>query len=460
MDRIPKIVAAKAARKVIHRHEKAASKAREAGDQVAMSRSLSAAKRARERLMTHLGESERLDELSKKTLSSYIKKAVDDVDHAKVTSVLRQRAGENTKSKKNRDYYLDSATHYFKKGEKRKTGIAQAVGKIVNEAIKHSYNRKEDGEDHDHDFKDDNLKTVFTKHKDASHDWVNKEPKETFGSRKALERRLDRSHGLENLHKVRYDGGAAEDAIGYHHKKGHIVAVTHLDTHHLLEAEEMTNKTNLQELSKKTLGSYIKKASLASSANHKQAGSVNVKTVLTAKGAEDAEKGFKLADKYSIKGEKRQRGLNKAVSKLVKEAVLNELSKDTMASYIKKRVHSVANAAHDVGSAHASSDAKFKKGLKVVSKGQKGIRRAVNKLSEADLNEEFQKTHRVGVTLSEPDATLVQNRKAQFQKFIKLSAKDDKSAVEKAHTFYKKSGYKVHPEHTFIHSRNKMGSWH
>jgi len=60
---------------------------------------------------------------------------------------------------------------------------------------------------------------------------------------------------------------------------------------------------------------------------------------------------------------------------------------------------------------------------------------------EFELSEE---KHRVSVTVSEPDHLMVSKRKETRQKFVRLTADSNESAVEKAKAHYKKKGFKVH----------------
>ena len=55
-----------------------------------------------------------------------------------------------------------------------------------------------------------------------------------------------------------------------------------------------------------------------------------------------------------------------------------------------------------------------------------------------------QNLHRVSVTVSDPNATAVTQRKAQIQKTVKIRGNDSKHAVQRAKQFYKTKGYKVH----------------
>lgn len=52
--------------------------------------------------------------------------------------------------------------------------------------------------------------------------------------------------------------------------------------------------------------------------------------------------------------------------------------------------------------------------------------------------------HRVSVTVSEPDHPSVTQRKEKIQRFVRVTASDKDTAVQKAQKHYKKLGYKVH----------------
>lgn len=91
-------------------------------------------------------------------------------------------------------------------------------------------------------------------------------------------------------------------------------------------------EATVNELSKKTLGSYVKKAgqshaNIITKASNKQG---------TVKYGSDAEK---RNDKRFDKADRRAKGLNRAIGKLVnKEGSLDELSRKTMGSYLKKAI--------------------------------------------------------------------------------------------------------------------------
>jgi hypothetical protein len=98
----------------------------------------------------------------------------------------------------------------------------------------------------------------------------------------------------------------------------------------------------LDELSKKTLGSYVKKAAGDAVTKAYRAGDVRDK---------DSGKNY-------MKALGRQIGISTATSKLTKEEVeeLDELSKKTLGSYVRKAADSMGNAAHSLGKKSERSD--------------------------------------------------------------------------------------------------------
>lgn len=131
------------------------------------------------------------------------------------------------------------------------------------------------------------------------------------------------------------------------------------------------NEMQIDELSKSTLGSYAKKAASSATKNAYEYGTDSSKKA-TAKNPETAKK-FDTVNK-------RQKGIRKAVDRLTKEDLdleeftveeieefmqtedfdqLDELSKSTLGSYIKKRSHDVASQGA-ITRHHAEKTARFK----------------------------------------------------------------------------------------------------
>lgn len=66
--------------------------------------------------------------------------------------------------------------------------------------------------------------------------------------------------------------------------------------------------------------------------------------------------------------------------------------------------------------------------------------------------------HRVTVTISDPNHEMVSKRKEQMMKTIRLSANDERHAIERATAHYKKQGYRVHgAEHLGMVTEAAMG---
>lgn len=66
------------------------------------------------------------------------------------------------------------------------------------------------------------------------------------------------------------------------------------------------------------------------------------------------------------------------------------------------------------------------------------------KLKTEEVTEEPAMKHRVAVTVSDPNHTVVSKRKEQIQKFAKVTAASEADALKKAAAHFKKAGYKVH----------------
>ena len=122
-----------------------------------------------------------------------------------------------------------------------------------------------------------------------------------------------------------------------------------------LTKKKPVGEATVNELSKKTLGSYVKKAgqshaNLTTKASNKQA---------TVKYGSDAEK---RNDKRFDKADRRAKGLNRAIGKLVnKEGSLDELSRKTMGSYLKKAIgHSDYDEKPNLGNIKQASSMKDK----------------------------------------------------------------------------------------------------
>lgn len=66
------------------------------------------------------------------------------------------------------------------------------------------------------------------------------------------------------------------------------------------------------------------------------------------------------------------------------------------------------------------------------------------KLKTEEVTEEPAMKHRVAVTISDPNHTVVSKRKEQVQKFAKVTAGNEADAIKKASAHFEKAGFKIH----------------
>lgn len=150
--------------------------------------------------------------------------------------------------------------------------------------------------------------------------------------------------------------------------------------------EMLENYDQLDELSKKTLGNYIKGAVKDV---HKTSGSM-AKTA----GSLDKDESKKY-DKSFNKNYKRHRGISAATNRLTKEDILemienydqlDELSKKTLASYVKKASTDARDKGVSVGTAASTGNGnEAKHEWKGSNKRLKGISKATDRLTKEDV---------------------------------------------------------------------------
>jgi heat shock protein HspQ len=144
----------------------------------------------------------------------------------------------------------------------------------------------------------------------------------------------------------------------------------------------------LDELDKKTLGSYVSKSH---DQLMKHTGTVNMKY-----GRGDKDATAYALDKDALrKTANRTQGMKTALNKLTKEEVeeymqteayeqLDELSKDTLASYVKKSAADATGNAGYIGAMRNSGSNTVNKAYDKLKKRHSGIDKATNKLAKED----------------------------------------------------------------------------
>lgn len=128
-------------------------------------------------------------------------------------------------------------------------------------------------------------------------------------------------------------------------------SIAEIENNKRIDSAMFILELRLNELSKKTLGDYIKKSTDSAVDNAEDAGyqQKSVSDALKGKNPSASVKKYDTAyDSYNNKKNSRVDGIGKAVSRLTKESSeIDELSKKTLGDYIK-------NASNDVGAKSAA----------------------------------------------------------------------------------------------------------
>ena len=118
-----------------------------------------------------------------------------------------------------------------------------------------------------------------------------------------------------------------------------------LERAHMLKYKTKSEET-INELSKGTLGSYVKKA--AKSAVAKGVSSDHFSKEATKETDKDRKRTlYSLADKDALKSDNRVKGIGQATDRLAKEETLSELSKEKLQNYVKKATTNLTNNAYN-----------------------------------------------------------------------------------------------------------------
>ena len=302
-------------------------------------------------------EVEPIDELSKGTLSSYVNKAAQS---ARIHGIMQ--GDFNSKSKNARKPGTKQSWSKMKSdaqntGWKRQDGIKTAVSKLakeeveeidelskgtlgsyVNKASKDTMMKGRDALGHDRDAKE-------TEYKARIHQAVNG-GSDSDAIRSAND---SRDKSFDSGLKARSRLAGISKAVGK------------------LTKEEVEP---IDELSKGTLGSYVKKAAV-DAANSADVGGQRIGS--GASGSWDSYK----------KAIRRHKNINKAVDKLTKEEVeeIDEVSKELLGRYITKSSLKAA------GHAYKASDDKSGKHIDKTFKRLDGIKVAAKKLTKEEVEE-------------------------------------------------------------------------
>lgn len=221
----------------------------------------------------------------------------------------------------------------------------------------------------------------------------------------------------------------------------------------------------IEELSKKTLGSYVAKAKTSADDLSDRAYTAGAKsrnaeklanraskggTKLTpsgikkltmrdySKATSDANKHSRDAAKLNKKHASRLSGIEKATNRLTKEEVerIEELSKKTLGSYVNKAADDLDNTSYTAG--QQSSDRMLRRRLiKHTNKRLDGIRKATNRLTKESLDEGYkenqdrwvEKVSEVSSEIESMAANLVSAHKAACEAADRIQATYAKGGV-------------------------------
>lgn len=363
-------------------------------------------------------EVEELDELSKGTLNKYVRAAADGptgVVHSKdmasrfsnpyVKDFMNNRAEKRIKDINTAMKKLNKLTkeevEQLDEAASHEDVIAYADKRLKGwkKTVKHvpTPKRMEDGEPHSsytytHP-KSRHTVQMHQLHDDKGRTQITLGRTDKTGDLKAHKGGEGIPHSRYPITKSHPNGRA----------KAHIDAALQHHAHYMDGRRSVKEEVEeLDELSKDTLGNYIKKAATGMNGM-----AVHAHMSGSASSAEQREKHFDKAFK-------RGKGISKAADKLTKEEVeeLDEISKKTLGSYIKKATNDVVNKAvlysHDA--AKVSSKApptrtdsdydKLRAGERRMAKRSKGIDLAVKKLTKEEA-EQVDEAAAVSESLSE-----------------------------------------------------------
>ena len=248
-------------------------------------------------------EVEELDELSRGTLGRYVRRAVAQKDDLKQDALHASRLGHDMK---NLDNNIQGSEKMFKRaGELINKSINRHIG--VNRAIDRL--AKEEVESIDEGLMHDRYLRSHGKKARGTGAWA-------FTTKQ---------YGSPKENEMHFTSG--QKSLSDAHKE----AAAKLGTKHLYVMEEVEE---LDELSKGTMGNYIKKAK----GDVRYAGKQYVRSRI-----DDDQREMSYADRLAMK---RYKGINMAVDKLTKEEVeeLDELSFKKLVDYTAKSADSVSGA--------------------------------------------------------------------------------------------------------------------
>ena len=354
-------------------------------------------------------ELEQVDELSKNTLQNYVGKALVSIHNKGFKSGQQiekepQSAFKTATSSIKRQINVRKAVDKLAKEDVQIDELSKkTLGSYVNKAARSATARTRLSKDFERSA--DNALVKADKH-----NWNG--PHGSYKPVKTKDSENERVH-REISHEFKKDADKRLQGIAK--------ATAKLTKEDVLTAEEIAR---LDELSKKTLGSYIKKATN----DARIRGELGTDFEHSAKNSDrygEREALQHRANQHFRKAWSREENIGKAVDKLTKEEfdALDEISKKTLGSYIKKAKDEAGLIAHGLGHQIGASpepgitmrpDYVRQKGKYV--QRSKGINTAVNKLTNESEEDDRQSAEHHQQELEHQQQLELQKKKKETKK--------------------------------------------
>ncbi len=340
-------------------------------------------------------EIEQVDELSRKTLGSYVKKASQNAADSTHDELLYTKSHDD-----------ETAADYGRKAKNRLTGISKAADKLTKEGVEQvdeissdmAYRYLKGKRERDYDISADGKSSKLKK--PQSFGKMNKDMKSTMRALRTIEKSKKTNEEVEDLDEIskatmgRYINKAKDSIDIASYRQGNKEALggssrplerklskRHKGIETAVKKLTKEESEQIDELSKDTMGRYIRKAAT-------KIGTQGVTAGLKIAKDERSQKNFDTIGK-------RERGIAAAVKKLTKEESeqIDELSKKTLNSYVIKSLapssqKSISNLASKGGYEHgAHGDTNPSAGEKEDAKSAKrslGVLTAVRKLTKEE----------------------------------------------------------------------------
>jgi len=301
-------------------------------------------------------EAEQIDELSKKTLGSYVAKA--------------SSAAASDAAKYGQQGSSEKGLSHFRKAYSRLQNIKTAAGKLAKEEVEQI----------------DELSP------DTLHAYIKKAVPDVVG------RTMSAVASNQSAETKKHASKLGKRISGITSASGRLADKANADQYE--EVQQM------DEISKKTLGSYVKKASTDQYLKG-QAVQYHTNRANTAQGADAAftkttrKKHNDAAGEALRKASNRDTGIGRAINRLTKEEVeqIDEISKKTLGSYINKASMRVADKANHAGEIEGRGDSNITPAARSTltklnrktANSLTGISRATSRLTKesVDLDEAF-----------------------------------------------------------------------